>query len=148
SSLTDPRHDRSGQAAGTVHVHPKGGFVYQANRAGGTIEFEGKRIFAGGENAIAVYTLDPKTGAPSLIQNAHTQGLEPRTFALDSRGRILVAANQNAALVRDGKGVRAVPASLAVFRVRSDGKLDFIRKYDVEMDRGRNLFRMGIVSLP
>src|SRR6266478_3328015 len=33
-SVTDPVAGRPGQAAGTVHVHPKGGFVYQANRAG------------------------------------------------------------------------------------------------------------------
>jgi 6-phosphogluconolactonase len=40
-----------------------------------------------------------------------------------------------------------VPASLAVFRVRTDGKLDFVRKYDVETDRGKNLFWMGLVSV-
>ena len=49
--------------------------------------------------------------------------------------------------VRDRKGVSAVPASLAVFRVRDDGKLDFARKYDVDVG-SRNLFWMGIVPLP
>src|SRR5437016_633705 len=53
-SLTERGAGRSGQAAGTVHVHPRGGFLYQANRAGGTMEFQGKRVFSGGENAIAV----------------------------------------------------------------------------------------------
>ena len=91
---------------------------------------------------------DPKTGEPTLIQNADTRGMEPRTFALDASGRILITANQNAGLVRDGQGLRKEPASLAVFRVRADGKLDFVRKYDVETDRGKNLFWMGIVSLP
>jgi 6-phosphogluconolactonase len=126
-SLTAPSN-RPGQAAGTVHVHPNGKFVYQANRAG-----------AGGENAIAVYSIDQKTGEPTLIQNADTHGLEPRTFALDPSARILVAANQNAS--------KTVPASLAVFRVRADGKLDYVRKYDVETGSGRNLFWMGLVSL-
>jgi 6-phosphogluconolactonase len=146
-SLTEPGAGRPGQAAGTVHVHPNGRFVYQANRAGGTTEYEGKRVFAGGQNAIAVYSINRKTGEPSLIQNADTHGMEPRTFSLDPSGRILVAANQNAALVRDGQRLSTVPASLAVFRVRADGKLDFVRKYDVETDRGRNLFWMGLVSL-
>ena len=146
-SLTEPGAGRPGQAAGTVHVHPKGGFLYQANRAGGTMEFQGKRVFAGGENAIAVYAIDPKTGEPSLIQSADTRGMEPRTFALDASGRILVAANQNAALVRDGQRVITTPASLAVFRVRADGKLDYVRKYDVATDRSRTLFWMGLVSL-
>jgi 6-phosphogluconolactonase len=136
-SLTEPGKVLPGQAAGTVHVHPNGRFVYQANRAS----------FAGGENAIAVYSINRKTGEPALIQNADTRGLEPRTFALDASGRILVAANQNTGLVRDGERLNTVPASLAVFRVGADGKLDFVRRYDVETDRGRNLFWMGLVSL-
>ena len=73
--------------------------------------------------------------------------MEPRTFALDASGRILIAANQNATLVRDGQRVSPVPASLAVYRVGRNGKLDFVRKYDVETVRGRNLFWMGLVSL-
>jgi 6-phosphogluconolactonase len=146
-SLTEPGNLRPAQAAGTVHVHPSGKFVYQANRASGLTEYEGKRVFTGGENAIAVYSINQKTGEPTLIQNADTHGTEPRTFALDPSGRILVAANQNAALVRDGQRLSTVPASLAVFRVGTDGKLDFVRKYDVETDRGRNLFWMGLVSL-
>jgi 6-phosphogluconolactonase (cycloisomerase 2 family) len=112
---------RSGQAAGTVHVHPNGRIVYQANR--------------GGENSIAVYAIDSKTGEPTRIQNADTHGPEPRTFALDPSAKILVAGNQNA------------PASLAVFRVRDDGKLDFVRKYDVETHGDKNLFWMGVVPL-
>jgi 6-phosphogluconolactonase len=145
-SVTDPL--RRGQAAGTVHVHPNGKFLYQANRAGGTMDFEGKRVFAGGDNAIAVYAINQTTGEPMLIQNADTHGSTPRTFALDARGKILIAANQNAMTVREGQQVRAIPAGLAVFRVRADGKLDFVRKYDVATDGARNLFWMGVVSLP
>ncbi len=121
-SLTDPGRVRPGQAAGTVHLHPNGRFVYQANR--------------GSENSIAVYSVNQDTGEPALIQNIDTRGMQPRTFALDPSGRILVAANQVA------------PASLAVYRIRADGKLDFVRKYDVEADAGRSLFWMGLVKLP
>jgi 6-phosphogluconolactonase (cycloisomerase 2 family) len=147
-SLKDAASAPRGQAAGTVHVHPNGGFVYQANRASGTTDFEGKPVFAGGENSIAVYAINQKTGEPTLIQNMDTRGMEPRTFAIDTSGRILVAANQNALQVRDGQHVSNVPASLAVFRVRGDGKLDFVRKYDVETARNKTLFWMGLVSLP
>ena len=42
---------------------------------------------------------------------------------------------------------RETPANLAVFRVRTDGKLDFVRKYDVDTSSG-SLFWMGIVPLP
>jgi 6-phosphogluconolactonase len=147
-SLTDPAHIHSGQAAGTVHVHPSGRFLYQANRASGTTDVQGKPVFVGGENAIAVYSINQETGEPTLIQNADTHGTTPRTFALDASGRILVAANQNAILVRDGQGVKTVPASLAVFRVRADGKLDYVSKYDVETTSAKNMFWMGVVSLP
>jgi 6-phosphogluconolactonase (cycloisomerase 2 family) len=147
-SLTEPNNVRPGQVAGTVHVHPNGKFVYQANRASGTIDYEGKRVFAGGENAIAVYAINQETGEPSMIQNIDTRGSTPRTFALDGSGRLLVAANQNAMLVRDGQNVRTVPASLAVYKVRDDGRLDFARKYDVETPGAKTQFWMGLVSLP
>jgi 6-phosphogluconolactonase len=147
-SLSDPAHVRPGQAAGTVHVHPSGRFLYQANRASGTMDFQGKPVFIGGENAIAVYSINQETGEPTLIQNADTRGTTPRTFALDASGRILVAANQNAISVRDGQSVKTVPARLAVFRVRGDGKLDFANKYDVETTSARSMFWMGVVSLP
>jgi hypothetical protein len=49
--------------------------------------------------------------------------------------------------VRDKDGVKTIPASLAVFRVRGDGKLEFTRKYDLDVG-SRNLFWMGIVALP
>jgi 6-phosphogluconolactonase len=144
-SLAHPGNGGTSQVAGTVHVHPNGQFVYQANRASGTT---GQSAVPGGENTIAVYTINQKTGEPTRIQNIDTRGMTPRTFALDATGRILVAANQNAATVRDGDHVNALPASLAVYRVGSDGKLDFARKYDVETTADRSLFWMGIVSLP
>ena len=64
-SLTDPNNARPSQAAGTVHVHPNGRFVYQANRASGTSDFQGKPVFVGGENTIAVYEINQETGEPS-----------------------------------------------------------------------------------
>jgi 6-phosphogluconolactonase len=146
-TLAAPGNVRPGQALGTIHVHPDGKFVYMANRASGTIDFEGKPVFLGGENNIAVFAINQDTGEPTLIQNAETRGIHVRTFALDPSGRILVAANMMQLSVRGKEGVSSVPASLAAFRVRSDGKLDFVRKYDVDVG-SRNLFWMGIVSLP
>jgi len=146
-TLADPGNVRPGQALGTVHVHPNGRFVYLANRASGTIDFEGKPVFVGGENNIAVFAINQDTGEPTLIQNVETRGIHARTFGLDPSGRILVAGNMMQLSVRDGKGVSAVPASLAVFRVRDDGKLDFVRKHVIGVG-SRNLFWMGIVPLP
>jgi 6-phosphogluconolactonase len=79
--------------------------------------------------------------------NVDTRGIHTRTFGLDPSGRILVAANMMQLPVRNATSVSTVPASLAVFRVRGDGKLDFVRKYDVAVG-GRNMFWMGITALP
>jgi len=137
-SLADPGRKTLRQNAGTVHVHPNGRFVYQANRSAAT-DANGKAIDGGGENSIAVYSINQQTGEPTLIQNADTHGAEPRTFSLDPSARILIAGNQTA--------LATIPANLAVFRVRNDGKLDFVRKYDAEAGTG-SLFWMGIVPLP
>jgi len=42
-----------------------------------------------------------------------------------------------------------VPAGLSVFTIGNDGKLSFVRKYDIEADQtaGRSLFWIGMASL-
>jgi 6-phosphogluconolactonase len=128
-------------------MHPSGRFVYLANRASGTVDFQGKPVFGGGENSIAVFAIDQQTGEPTRIQNMDTHGIHVRTFALDPSGKILVAGNMMELPVRDKDGVRTVPASLAVFRIGNDGKLEFVRKYDLSVGN-RNLFWMGMLELP
>jgi 6-phosphogluconolactonase (cycloisomerase 2 family) len=68
-TLAEPGNIRARQAAGTVHVHPNGRFVYGANRAQATVEFEGRKVFKGGENSIVVYAIDQATGEPTPIQH-------------------------------------------------------------------------------
>ena len=149
TTLAEPGNVRPGQTTSSIHVHPNGRFVYVGNRASATTEFQGTRVSAGGENTIAVFAIDQTTGEPTLIQTIDTRGFQPRTFALDPGGRILVAGNQNPVAVRDGSGVRTVPASLSVFRIGGDGRLTFVRTYDVDArpDAGRLLFWMGIAPL-
>jgi len=141
-SVANPARKARIQNSGTLHVHPNGKFVYQATRSAGS-DANGKAIFGGGENSIAVWAINPQTGEPALLQNADTQGAEPRTFALDPSAQMLVVGNQTAV----SAGPKMVPANLAAFRVRADGKLDFVRKYDVDTSGG-SLFWMGIVPLP
>ena len=136
----------SGQTASSVHVHPNGQFVYVANRAGGTTDFNGTPVFAGGTNNIAVFRINQETGEPSLIQNIDTRGFTPRTFAVDRGGRILVVGNQTTMAVREGSTVKTVPPNLAVFRIRADGTLDFVKQYDVAVGR-KPLWWMGLVAL-
>jgi 6-phosphogluconolactonase len=147
-TVKEPGKARGGQAPSSIHVHPNGRFLYVANRAGGTVQFEGKRVFGGGENTIAVFAINQETGEPTLIQSADTRGFSPRTFTLDSSGGFLAVANQSPLAVRDGAGVSTVPASLALFRVRADGQLEFAQKYNLETGGGKLLFWAGFVSLP
>lgn len=134
------------QQAGAIHVHPNGRFVYLTNRASGTKMVEGKPIFEGGENSIAVFSINQQSGEPTLVQRIDTHGMHARTFSIDDAGRLLVAANQNALTVRQGTTDTLVPASLAVFRMGADGKLDFARKYDVLTERG-SLMWVGFLTL-
>ena len=142
-TLAEPGNIRGRQAAGTVHVHPNGRVVYVANRASATTEIDGKRVFAGGENTLAVYRVDPVTGEPTPIQHVDTRGIHCRTFNIDPSGRLLVAAHIMGLPVKDGG---FVPACLSLFRIGDDGKLDFVRKYDVDVG-DRQMFWMGMVGL-
>src|ERR1700674_2075643 len=132
-TLAEPNNIRARQAAGTVHVHPNGRFLYGANRAEATAEFQGKQDFKGGENSIVVYAIDQSTGAPTPIQQIETQKLHPRTFHIDPSGRLLVAQHNLPVNVKDGDALKTVPAGLSVFRMGDDGKLTFVRKYDVDV---------------
>ncbi len=144
-TLADPKSPLR-QGAGTIHLHPNGRTLYVANRASSTVDFEGKKVFAGGENGIAVFSIDQSTGEPTLVQSADGHGITLRTFALDPSARMMVAAAQIALPVRDGGTVKTVPAGLSVFRIGGDGKLDFARKYDVDVGN-KNQFWSGMVAL-
>lgn len=146
-TLAEPHNIRARQAAGTVHVHPNGRFLYGANRAQQTVEFRGRRVFMGGENSIVVYAIDQQTGEPTPIQHAETRKIHPRTFHIDPSGRLLVAQHNLPVDVRDGDAVRTIPAGLSLFRIGDDGRLAFVRAYDVEV-ADKSMFWMGMVPLP
>ncbi|HEX4366126.1 MAG TPA: beta-propeller fold lactonase family protein [Rhodopila sp.] len=143
-TLAAPAQTR--QLAGTVHVHPNGRFVYAVNRASDTTMFEGTKVFAGGENTLVAYAIDPATGEPTEIQHIDTGGIHCRTFHIDPSGRLLVAAHIMAMSVRDATGIRKVPACLSVFRIADDGRLQFERSYEVDVG-DKTMFWMGMVTL-
>jgi 6-phosphogluconolactonase (cycloisomerase 2 family) len=145
-TLARPGNIVSRQAAGAVHVHPNGRFLYGANRAQATIEVEGKKVFKGGENSIVVYSIDPSTGEPTPIQHIETRAIHPRTFHIDPSGSVMVVQHNQPVNVRDGAGIRTEPAGLSVFRIGDDGKLTFVRKYDIDVG-GKTMFWMGMVPL-
>ena len=136
---TLPGIDKHISSAGPIHVHPNGRFVYLTNRGGwtsspppGSEVHNGMRVFDATNSNIAVFAIDQQTGEPTLIQNIDLEGAHPRTFSIDAKARMLVAGNLvPVALRRDGE-VTVVPAGLSVFRMANDGKLEFVRKYDVD----------------
>ena len=144
TALAEPGNIRGHQLVGTVHVHPNGRFVYVANRASSTVDQGGKKVFAGGENSIAAYAIDPASGEPKPIQHVDTHGIHCRTFHIDPSGRLLVAAHIQGIALRDGS---EVPCCLSLFRVGDDGRLDYVRKYDIDVSGGRTMWWMGMVSL-
>jgi 6-phosphogluconolactonase (cycloisomerase 2 family) len=139
----DPQFHQTNSA---IHFHPSGRFLYIANRADSTAEFNGKKVFTGGENSIAVFAIDQTTGEPTRIQSVDPLTHHVRTLGIDPSGRLLVTANIRDMWVRDGDGVRLAPAALTVFRIGDDGKLTFARKYDIESG-GKLQWWAGIVGL-
>jgi len=133
------------QRAGAIHVHPNGKFVYVSNRNDATVKAKsGQAVLAGGENNIAVFAIDQTTGEPTIIQHLDTRGIEARTFTIDPSGRFLIVANQEQRLGQDGK---LISSGLVVFRIGTDGKLEFARKYDID-SQGKDLLWIGSVALP
>jgi 6-phosphogluconolactonase len=134
------------QAAGAIHVHPSGKFVYLTNRASDLTTVDGKTVVIDGENNVAVFAIDQATGEPTLIQNADGRAYELRTFGIDPSGRLLVAASIKSVPVRDGSGTKTVPARISLFRIAADGKLDMARQYDVDTGSHQQ-FWTGMVTL-
>lgn len=110
------------QMAGAVHVHPDGRFVYASNRSLGD----------GGEDNIAVFSIDAATGEPRLIQNQDGGSIHMRTFSIDASGRCLVAASVKGFTVQQDGARVDVPAALTVFHIRPDGTLHPARRYAVD----------------
>ena len=134
------------QAAGAIHVHPSGKYVYVTNRASDVVEVDGKKIVPDGENNIAVFAINQDTGEPTLIQNADGRAVELRTFGIEPSGRMLVTASIKAVPVRDGASIGTLPAKLDVFRIGGDGKLDMARQYDVDTG-ALTQFWSGMITL-
>jgi 6-phosphogluconolactonase (cycloisomerase 2 family) len=129
------------QGAGPIHVHPNGDFVYVTNRTFPASGPGARQKAKGGENSVVVFAIDPTTGEPTRLQNLDGRGLQLRTFGIDPTGRLLVVASIMSAA--DG----TLPAGITVMRVSADGRLSFVRKYDVDVG-DKQQFWTGMVTLP
>jgi hypothetical protein len=103
------------QAAGAIHVHPSGRTVYVSNRANATVDFNGKRVFRGGENNIAVFSIDPATGEPDAdperrsaeLSHSHVQhrSQRPHPGSGEHRRHVGARGRQRALRARRADGV-------------------------------------------
>lgn len=135
TTLRDPGNAVRRQLAGTLQFHPNGRILYVINRADDLIDWQETKVFRGGENSIAVFAIDPQTGEPRLVQSEDTRSIYVRTFAVDPGGRLLVAASSREIAVRAGNDAVTQPAALTLFRIAGDGKLTYVRSYDVKTRR-------------
>ena len=145
-TLADAANVKPAQGAGPIHVHSNGGFVYVTNRNQGEVEFQGKKVFNGGENNVAVFAIDQRSGEPTLIQTIEGHGIHLRNFGIDPSGRLLVASSIRPIPVRDGNEIKTLTTGLMVYRIGDDGKLAFVRKYDVDTAKGQQ-FWSGMLTL-
>jgi 6-phosphogluconolactonase len=138
-TLADPK-TAVPQGTGPIHVHPNGKFVYLTNRTFPASGPGARKLAPGGENSVAVFAIDQTTGEPTLVQNLDGRGIRLRTFGIDPSGRVLVVASILSAA--DG----LLPAGITVMRVGADGRLTFVRKYDVDVGNAQQ-FWSGMVTL-
>lgn len=137
---------KPGQLASAIMTAAHGRTLYVANRGTGTEPFAGQRVSNGGENSIAVFALDPATGAPRHAQTAEAHGVHVRTMALSIDGTWLVAASIASANVRRGDAVEEVPGGLSLFRVAADGRLTFAGKTAIAAP-GQSIFWSGAIRV-
>ena len=79
SISTLPENFKEENTCADIHTTPNGRFVYGSNR---------------GHDSIAAFSVEKETGQLSMIETESTQGVQPRNFAIDPTGTILLAANQ------------------------------------------------------
>ena len=66
--------------AAEIEIDPSGKFLFASNR---------------GDDSIAVFAIDPRTGMLTHVETDSTGGKTPRNFAIDPTGSWLLAANQD-----------------------------------------------------
>ncbi len=103
---TVPHDFFGGNHSAEIEVHPSGKFLYESNR-----RTQGETVR--GPDTIGVFSIDPKDGTLTPIEQVLSGGTMPRNFDIDPTGNFLLAANQltnNIVLFRvDSKTGRLTP---------------------------------------
>jgi len=84
---TVPHNFFGGNHSAEIEVHPSGKFLYESNR-----RTQGETVR--GPDTIGVFTIDPKDGTLTPVEQVLSGGTMPRNFTIDPSGKFLMAANQ------------------------------------------------------
>ena len=141
-TLSDPASPAP-QGAGPIHVHPNGKFVYLTNRTFPASGPGAREIAPGGENSVAVFAIDQTTGGPNA---ASKTSMGAACNCAHSASTRRAACLSSPASCRLG-GRHASRRHYRHANFGADGKLGFVRKYDVETG-DKQQFWSGMVTLP
>ena len=145
TTLAAPEAYRGGQTTSSIRMHPTNGrTLYVANRGRGTEIFRGEVVANGTENTISVFSVDPDTGEPTLVQTIDSHSIAVRTMAFQPDGRSMVAASPEPGQVRVQGRLETVPAMLTLYDIEADGRLAFRSTLPIDT-RGESMFWSGIV---
>ena len=103
----------------TISTLPEG-FKGENTTAEITTDAAGNYLYASnrGDDSIAIFAIDQKTGKLSPVDRVKTGGKEPRHFTLDATGKWLFAENQNSNDIRlfrvDPKSGKLTPTSQTI----------------------------------
>jgi 6-phosphogluconolactonase (cycloisomerase 2 family) len=122
-----PPADAGADAAGGDASADAAGSDASADAAGATPVMV---LEDGGENNVALFSIDQTTGEPTFVAAVDTHGIEPRTFTVDPSHQFLIVGNQKQEFVRQGATLATELPNVAVFRIGADGELTFVAKYD------------------
>ena len=112
-TLADPQNVRPRQLAGPIHVHPGGRWVYVVNRADSSVDYRDTKVFAGGENNIAVYSLD-QGNRGTYAHPARRDALLPCSYVRLRAGRASPGDGEHQSPRRCGRRKRGVRAGSTV----------------------------------
>jgi 6-phosphogluconolactonase len=77
---TLPEHFDGANSAAEIDVHPSGQWVYASNR---------------GHNSVVLFTVDPRKGTLTYVEEQGTGGSKPRHFGIEPSARHLAIGNQD-----------------------------------------------------
>lgn len=114
---TLPKRFSGENTAAEIEIHPSGKFLFASNR---------------GDDGIAVFAIDSRTGRLTNVERVPTSGKTPRNFTIDPSGSWLLVANQdsdNIVVFRIDQKTGRLKATGDVLQVSSPTCLKFVARH-------------------